>query len=107
MSETGVRRRLLVFYFVLAYALSWAIEIPLAAVAQGLLDLRIPFVLHYLTAFGPLLAAFIVTAIGEGSDGVRDLVGRMVKWRVGLGWIFIAVFHRWSSLCLGQWRATL
>jgi len=92
MSEATTKRPLLVLYFVLAYAFSWVIEIPLAAVAQGFLDLRIPFALHYLTAFGPLLAAFIVTGIGDGSEGIRDLVARMLKWRVGLGWVLIAVF---------------
>lgn len=79
-------------YVVLAYALSWVIALPLAAVAQGLLSVALPFWLHYLTAYGPLLAALIVTRIVDGSVGVRSLVGRMLIWRIGLGWLLFAAF---------------
>ncbi len=47
--------------FVLAYALSWCAFVPLALQAQGLLS-GVPAWLHLTAAFGPLLAAFIVTA---------------------------------------------
>ena len=78
-------------FFILAYALSWAVEIPLALKAQGLIDIPIPFALHYLAAFGPLLAAFIMTWHSNGMDGLRELVGRMFKWRMGAGWWLVAL----------------
>ena len=46
-------------YFVITYAISWAIAIPLAARALGILDLPLPFAIHYLIPFGPMLAAII------------------------------------------------
>ena len=101
MTGATTKRHMLVLYFVLAYAFSWVIEIPLAAVAQGFLNVRIPVALHYLTAFGPLLAAFIVTGIGGGSEGIRDLVGRMLNWRVGLSWVLIAIFSPLVLFVLG------
>ncbi|MCX6048860.1 MAG: type II CAAX endopeptidase family protein [Chloroflexi bacterium] len=80
-----------VAYFILAYALSWAVEIPLAVSAQGWLRVPVPPALHYLASFGPLLAALIVTAATEGSSGLRQLLAGLLKWRVGLGWILFAI----------------
>lgn len=36
-------------------------------------------------------AAFVVTAVTEGRDGVRSLLSRYVRWRVGLGWYLLAI----------------
>jgi len=49
-SPSLVARHPLVAYLVLAYALSWSVEIPLAASAQGWTRWQAPFVLHYLAA---------------------------------------------------------
>lgn len=81
-----VARHPLVAYFALAYALSWSVEIPLAASAQGWTRWRVPFALHYLAAYGPLLAAVITTWLAEGAAGVRELGRRMVQWRVRPVW---------------------
>lgn len=72
----------LVLYFVLAYAISWSVEIPLALSVQGLIAARIPMWIHYFASFGPILAALIVTGLTEGGQGIRALAGRIVKWRV-------------------------
>ena len=87
-----VRKHPLVIYFGLAYAITWIIHIPLALSAQGLLDVALPAGLHFLGAYGPMLAAIIVTGMTLGAPGLRDLLGRMSRWRVGIGWLFIAVF---------------
>jgi membrane protease YdiL (CAAX protease family) len=81
----------LVAFFVLAYGLSWAVEIPLALRAQGLISVPIPWSLHYLAAYGPLLAAIIVTGINSGRDGLRELFGRVFKWRVRPVWWLVAL----------------
>lgn len=36
--------------------------------------------------YGPLLAAVIVTTIENGKAGLRELFGRIIKWRVGIRW---------------------
>ena len=81
----------LVAFFVLAYSLSWAVEIPLALRAQGLISAPIPWWLHYLSAYGPLLAAVIVTGITSGRAGLRELFGRVFKCRVRPGWWLLAL----------------
>src|SRR4029079_18639698 len=77
-------------YFVLACAMSWAIELPLAASAQGWLQAPVPPALHYLASFGPMLSALIVTAVTEGRHGIRQLLAGLFKWHVGLGWMLFA-----------------
>jgi membrane protease YdiL (CAAX protease family) len=81
----------LLMFFVLAYGLSWAVEIPLALRARGLIAAPIPWSLHYLAAYGPLLAAIIVTGLTDGQEGLRELFGRMLKWRVRPVWWLVAL----------------
>ncbi len=85
-----LKRHAVIFFFILAYALSWTVEIPLAASAQGWLQVPVPPALHYLAAFGPLFAALIITTATEGRQGVRQLLAGLLKWRVGFGWLLFA-----------------
>lgn len=71
-------------YFILAVAITWSIMLPLVASAQGWLQAPIPFALHYLAAFGPMLAALTMTWATGGAAGLKELWGRVTKWRVGL-----------------------
>ena len=47
----------------MAYAVSWSLAVPLALQAQGILAERLPWSLHYLTAFGPAIAAFAIARL--------------------------------------------
>src|SRR5918997_3443291 len=87
-----VREHQLVTYFVLAYAISWIIVAPLIASAQGFIDVPVPFALHYLNDYGPLLAALITAGVANGAEGLRELFRRIIKWRVGFGWVLVAAF---------------
>jgi uncharacterized protein len=78
-------------YFALAFAISWAIELPLVAASQGWLHVPVPSAIHYLASFGPLASALIITAATEGRHGLRQLLAGLVKWRVGLGWILASL----------------
>ncbi len=81
----------LIAYFLLAYGISWAVEIPLALKAHNLIRTSMPFSIHYLAAYGPLLSALIVTGLSSGLAGLKELLGRVLKWRVGLAW-WLAAF---------------
>jgi len=87
-----MRKHPLVAYFVLAYAFSWAVHIPLALSAHDLLGATLPPGLHFAGAYGPALAAFVVTGMTLGAPGLRDLLSRILRWRVGIGWLLVAVF---------------
>lgn len=86
-----VKQHLLVIYFVVAYAISWSIMIPLALKQQGWAVISMPFYVHYFAAFGPMQSAIIVTWITDGNIGLKELFGRMFKWRVKLIWWLVAV----------------
>jgi membrane protease YdiL (CAAX protease family) len=80
-SPAGFRRELAAF-FLLTFALSWAIEVPLALSAQGLIHASVPFWLHYLASFGPLCAAVIVTLVTRGPRGTARLLSGLARWRI-------------------------
>jgi len=82
--------RALVVFFALAYALSWSWVIPLAA-AHQIVRRGEGWPTHYPALFGPAIAAVAVTAWTMGRPGVRDLLARMVRWRVPLRWWLVAV----------------
>ncbi len=86
-----VERRPLLAFFGLAYGLSWAVWVPTAVASQrGLLADRVPLLILP-GAFGPFLAALLVTALGQGRIGVRAWLGRLLRWRVGLHWYGVAL----------------
>jgi membrane protease YdiL (CAAX protease family) len=81
----------------LAYTISWVIGVPLALANQGVIPPLLPPGTHYLVAFGPMISALIVTGIGQGLPGLKELGGRMIKWRVPPKWWIIA----FSPLVIG------
>ncbi len=80
----------LLSFFVLALGISWAVAFLLIASTRGWLGIHVPLALHYLTAYGPLLAAFIVARAERGPAGTQDLLRRMVAWRVGPRWWLVS-----------------
>ena len=85
------KRHALVLYFILTYAISWLFMIPVALRAQGLVSWQVPYSLYYFASYGPLSAALIVTALTQGVPGIRQLLSRLLKWRVGFGYYAFAV----------------
>ncbi len=75
----------LVAFFVLAYSISWAWELPLVAGGQTVYQ-GVGWPTHMPALLAPMVAAFIVTAWRLGRVGVRDLVARTFRWDVGWRW---------------------
>ncbi len=87
-----VKRNPLVSYFVIAFVFSWSIYFMLIAIKRGWTDAPIPLSIHYLASLGPTFAALIVTTLATGNDGLKELWGRIVKWRVRWGYALFSVF---------------
>jgi membrane protease YdiL (CAAX protease family) len=79
-----VRLHPLSSFFVLACAIFWA------CIAVGFID-RFRFWVPILGAFAPGVAAIIVLGLGSGEPGVRALLGKLARWRVGFGWYLVAL----------------
>jgi hypothetical protein len=85
-----ISRNHLVIFFLLAYGITWG---PSAAASANFLPFTVPpllmsgsaILLHY----SPSIAAVImVWSTGRGS-GVRALLGKLGRWRAGLGWYLV------------------
>lgn len=86
------RRHPLMFFFVLAFAFSWVVWAPAVFLARGPSEPRtLAAFFHLAGGLGPMVSAFVITALAGGSAGVRELLGRVLRWRVGLGWWLVAV----------------
>ncbi len=88
-SRGPLARHPLTWYFVIAYAFSWLIEVPIALAAQGILPpLSTPAIAVgiVIATFGPTVGALVMTGVTEGRTGVARLLRRYVQWRVGVGW---------------------
>jgi len=81
---------------VLAFGFGWISLIPILLAENGFgvvpVELPVTVVQTIATVLGLALPAFLVTAASGGKEGVRNLVGRLLRWRVGLHWYLFVVF---------------
>jgi len=81
-------------FFVIAFGFSWLFWVPLALAEQGFLSLP-DGIYQFLSgsnnpaAWGPFIAAFLLTAIYEGWSGVKTLIKRGLKVKIGWKWYLI------------------
>lgn len=73
-----------VAFFVLTYAISWTLWMPV--ILAGAPPSSPLLVLVLLGSFGPTLAAMVLTVMSDGKIGLKRLLGRLLRWRVGLRW---------------------
>lgn len=88
---TILKRNPLISFLVLAIIFSWVIEIPLVCIRQGWTAANIPYSIHYLASSGPMLAAFLLTAVTSGKTGLQELWSRITLWRVDWRYAAFAV----------------
>src|SRR5215211_6876118 len=79
-----MRHHPLVTFFLLAYGLTWAIQIPVAA---GVLECSGWRAVTWVPAIAALLAAALTGARGA----LRELGSRLVRWRVGWQWYLVVI----------------
>jgi membrane protease YdiL (CAAX protease family) len=88
-----IARRPVAAFFVLAYAFSWAVEIPLALQARGTLPMWLPWWAHYFALCGPAIAAVVVARVlGKPLVKARPLQrSRQAAWWVIGGGVPLAL----------------
>jgi uncharacterized protein len=72
-------------FLIMVYAFGWA-----TLISADYFGLPFLLVSSLGVVFGLALPAYLVTAATSGKAGVRDLLGRSLKWRVGVGWYLLA-----------------
>jgi membrane protease YdiL (CAAX protease family) len=83
-------------YFVLAFAISWG-AVLLVIGGPGRMpgtteqaEMLLPFVVLAMLP-GPAVAGILLTSLLNGKAGLRDLLSRMLTWRVGGRWYAVAL----------------
>jgi uncharacterized protein len=86
-----IRRHPLVTFFLLAFAITWVVWVPRAAVSQGLWASDWPSVVGQAWTWAPAIAALLAAALTGGRDALRELGARLVRWRVGWQWYLVVI----------------
>jgi uncharacterized protein len=83
---------MLVLYFVLAFAITWGLDLPALLASWGVLEGPVDRYMNLvgLGAFGPMLAAMIVARVS--GSGVGSLLAPLLAFRVGVKWYLVALF---------------
>lgn len=74
-------------FVVLAYAITWVVLAPLVLQSWGLIAW--PPLWHALGAFGPGLAAILVSRAWLGRSGLDEFWQRCTRWRLGREWLLV------------------
>lgn len=89
-----IKRRPVASYFTLTFAISWVGSLLAAgpAFARGEALQPGAFALMLLAMLvGPAFSGVVLTWIVDGTEGLRDLLVRMGRWRVGVPWYAVAL----------------
>jgi hypothetical protein len=83
-----VKRHPLIAFFILTYAITWAIESPLVFLTDSITDAQ-GLVLVILASNVPSVMAIVLTAIVLGRGALRKLLARLLIWRVDPLWYLV------------------
>jgi len=83
-------------FVVMVFGFGWTGLIPILLSENGFgvlpIELPLTVVQTLVTVLGLAVPAFLVTAATGGTQGARDLLSRLFRWRVGVHWYLIALF---------------
>jgi membrane protease YdiL (CAAX protease family) len=86
-ASSFLKRHSLVIWILLAFALTWPIDLANA----GLLPFQVPFAVAIFVGYGFVIASLVMTGITLGMKGVIGLLKRFLIWRVRWQWYLVAV----------------
>jgi membrane protease YdiL (CAAX protease family) len=90
-----IKRRPVATYFVLTFAISWGGVLALGA-PHGMPTTSEQFEKLYPIVFlpyllGPVISSVLLTGLVDGKAGLRELLSRLLKWRVNARWYAVAL----------------
>jgi len=86
-----IKRHPVLTYFALTFAISWGVI--LIVVGPGGIPITTDqvVVLGMATLLGPSVAGILLTGLASGRAGFRELLSRLLRWRVGARWYAVAL----------------
>ncbi len=84
----GLKRHPLILFFVLAFLLPWLVWGTSIAQSHGLLPFHIPQALAFW--LGLTIATYLTAAVTGGWPAVKDLLLRLIRWKVSPIWYMVA-----------------
>lgn len=97
-SQTNTRGAFPLKFVLVGFAFTWTFWVLAALEARSVIS-PLPIPALFLGAFGPVVAAAIVTALEDGRAGLRLLLARVTRWRVAPVW--------YATVILGPFALTL
>ena len=93
MSVARRAERAIWFYFLIAFAIPWGTVLwfwlPTTPGTAPTGDIFVPLFIAMLA--GPVVGAVIVNALSSGIEGLQELAGRLLHWRVAVRYYALAV----------------
>jgi membrane protease YdiL (CAAX protease family) len=85
------KKRGIIVFFSMTYAISWIIWIPIALSSNNILLFHIsPFPGIIIGGMAPSLVGLILILEEQGISGTKSLLGRLFQWKVNIRWyIFV------------------
>ena len=100
-----VARHPVAAFLIMAFVFAWTSMSPalLSEQGLGLLPISVPVEVFITlsSVLGLALPGFLVTAATGGRAGARDLLSRILRWRVGVHWYLVALFGLLAVALLG------
>jgi membrane protease YdiL (CAAX protease family) len=94
--KATIQQRPVLAYYILTFLISWSLFLLIGGsdlVSGADWEDNPAFVLAVLVMLtGPAIAGLLLTSLLSGRTGLRELFGRLGKWRVGRRWYAIAIF---------------
>jgi uncharacterized protein len=93
--RTFIKRHPVLIYFALVFVISWTGLV--AVVGPHGLPLswdrfeKLGPLLYVVALAGTSVAGILMTALTDGRAGLRELLSRLLRWRVGAGWYAVAL----------------
>ena len=106
-ARTFIQRHAVAIFFVLAFALTWMIQVPLVLDARGQFPVHVPEIFLFLQGPMPGIAALVVAGMASGRAGVFDLLRRVVRGRVSILWYLFALFGTGAIYLTALYSSTL
>jgi membrane protease YdiL (CAAX protease family) len=85
-----LQRHPLACFFILTYGAAWLLWAPLI-IFRGSIGPVVGLLLTLLGSLVPSAVAVVFKGLMDGKPGVREFLGRLVRWRVSLRWYLVVL----------------